>query len=283
MIKNSMSLKAKINNIAKAEKISPQAVMQTYMLERLLERISISQYQNNFILKGGMLISSIIGIDSRTTMDMDTTIKGFKLDEENLTQILNEIIKIDAGDNIKFELLNIENIREDDDYGGFRVHINTVFDNMPTDLKLDVTTGDRITYREINYSYNLLLEDRSINIWSYNIETIIAEKYESIIKRSILNTRIRDFYDVYMLIHLDRNNISDKILKDAIKETSEYRSTFDIIDNKMLVEEVISSISTDKDLIGQWEVYKKTHGYAKDIEYNQLIESITQIKNIYFA
>lgn len=283
MIKNSMSLKAKINNIAKAENISPQAVMQTYMLERLLERISISQYKNNFILKGGMLISSIIGIDSRTTMDMDTTIKGFKLDEENLTQILNEIIKIDAGDNIKFELLNIENIREDDDYGGFRVHINAVFDNMPTDLKIDVTTGDKITYREIKYSYNLLLEDRSINIWSYNIETIIAEKYESIIKRSILNTRIRDFYDVYMLIHLDRNNISDKILKDAIKETSEYRSTFDIIDNKMLVEEVISSISTDKDLIGQWEVYKKTHDYAKDIEYNQLIESITQIKNIYFA
>lgn len=282
MIKNSMSLKAKINNIAKAENISPQAVMQTYMLERLLERISISQYKNNFILKGGMLISSIIGIDSRTTMDIDTTIKGFKLDEENLTQILNEIIKIDADDNIKFELLNIENIREDDDYGGFRVHINAVFDNMPTDLKIDVTTGDRITYREINYSYNLLLEDRSINIWSYNIETIIAEKYESIIKRSILNTRIRDFYDVYMLIHLDRNNISDKILKDAIKETSEYRSTFDIIDNKMLVEEVISSISTDKDLIGQWEVYKKAHDYAKDIEYNQLIESITQIKNIYF-
>lgn len=196
MIKNSTSLKAKINNIAKSENISPQAVMQTYMLERLLERISISQYKNNFILKGGMLISSIIGIDSRTTMDMDTTIKGFTLEKENLTQILNEIIKIDVDDNIKFELLNIENIREDDDYGGFRVHINAVFDNMPTDLKIDVTTGDRITYREINYSYNLLLEDRAINIWSYNIETIIAEKYESIIKRSIFNTRIRDFYDV---------------------------------------------------------------------------------------
>lgn len=282
MIKNSMSLKAKINNIAKAENISPQAVMQTYMLERLLERISISQYKNNFILKGGMLISSIIGIDSRTTMDMDTTIKGLVLDKENLTQILNEIIKIDIGDDIKFELLNIENIREDDDYGGLRVHINAIFDNMPTDLKIDVTTGDRITYKEINYRYNLLLEDRTINIWSYNIETIIAEKYESIIKRSILNTRIRDFYDVYMLIHLDKNNIIDKVLKDAIKETSEHRNTFNIIDDKMLVEEVINSISTDKDLIKQWEIYTKTHDYAKGIEYNQLIESITQIKDIYF-
>ena len=150
MIKNAMSLKAKINNIAKAENISPQSVMQTYMLERLLERISLSNYKNNFILKGGMLISSIIGIDSRTTMDMDTTIKGFKLDKETLTKIINEIINISLEDNIIFELTNIESIREDDDYGGLRIHINAIFDNMPTDLKIDVTTGDKITYKEIS-------------------------------------------------------------------------------------------------------------------------------------
>lgn len=263
MIKNSMSLKAKINNIAKNENISPQAIMQTYMLERLLERISLSKYKNNFILKGGMLISSIIGIDSRTTMDMDTTIKGFILDKENLTQILNDIFKINLDDNIQFELINIENIREDDDYGGLRVHISSIFDNMPTDLKIDVTTGDKITYKEINYKYNLLLETRAIDIWSYNIETIIAEKYESIIKRSILNTRIRDFYDIYMLIHLDKNNISNKILKEAIKETSQHRNSFEIIDNKKVVEEVIDSIGIDKDLIKQWEIYKKIMSMQK--------------------
>lgn len=282
MIKNSMSLKAKINNIAKNENISPQAIMQTYMLERLLERISLSKYKNNFILKGGMLISSIIGIDSRTTMDMDTTVKGFILDKENLTQILNDIFKINLDDNIQFELINIENIREDDDYGGLRVHISSIFDNMPTDLKIDVTTGDKITYKEINYKYNLLLETRAIDIWSYNIETIIAEKYESIIKRSILNTRIRDFYDIYMLIHLDKNNISNKILKEAIKETSQHRNSFEIIDNKKVVEEVIDSIGIDKDLIKQWEIYKKNHEYAKEIDYLQLIESIKKIKDIYF-
>lgn len=282
MIKNSMSLKAKINNIAKNENISPQAIMQTYMLERLLERISLSKYKNNFILKGGMLISSIIGIDSRTTMDMDTTIKGFILDKENLTQILNDIFKINLDDNIQFELINIENIREDDDYGGLRVHISSIFDNMPTDLKIDVTTGDKITYKEINYKYNLLLETRAIDIWSYNIETIIAEKYESIIKRSILNTRIRDFYDIYMLIHLDKNNISNKILKEAIKETSQHRNSFEIIDNKKVVEEVIDSIGIDKDLIKQWGIYKKNHEYAKEIDYLQLIESIKKIKDIYF-
>ena len=282
MIKNSMSLKAKINNIAKEEKVSPQAVMQTYMLERLLERISISEYKDNFILKGGMLISSIIGIDNRSTMDMDTTIKGFKLDATNLKNILQNIIKIDINDNIKFKIISIENIREDDDYGGLRIHLQSYFNEMPVDLKVDVTTGDKITYKEINYKYNLLLEKRSIDIWTYNVETIIAEKYESIIKRSILNTRIRDFYDLYMLTHLDKKNISNKVLVDAIKETSKHRETFDIIDDKNTVEDVINSIQNNKSLIQQWNKYQKNYEYAKNIEYEQLIDSIKKIIKLYF-
>ena len=282
MIKNAMSLKAKINNIAKKEKVLPQAVMQTYMLERLLERISISEYKDNFILKGGMLISSIIGIDNRSTMDMDTTIKGFKLDKENLENILQEIIKIDANDNIKFKIINIENIREDDDYGGLRVHLQASFDEMPIDLKIDVTTGDKITYKEINYKYNLLLEKRSIEIWTYNVETIIAEKYESIIKRSILNTRIRDFYDLCMLTHLDKKNINSKMLIDAIKETSKHRGTFDIINDRNVVEDVINSIQNDNSLKEQWNKYQRSYEYAKDIKYEQLIDSIIAIKEIYF-
>ena len=282
MIKNSMSLKAKINNIAKEEKISPQAVMQTYMLERLLERISISEYKDNFILKGGMLISSILGIDSRSTMDMDTTIKGFKLDVENLTAILKKIIEIDIDDNIKFKIIDIENIREDDDYGGLRIHLQASFDEMPVDLKVDVTTGDKITYGEINYKYNLLLENRSIDIWSYNVETIIAEKYESIIKRNILNTRIRDFYDLYMLTYLDKQNISNKMLAQAIKETSKHRETYNIISDKNIVEDVINSIKNDKDLKQQWNKYQKNYEYAKEIKYEQLIDSIISIKEIYF-
>ena len=282
MIKNAMSLKAKINNIAKKEKVLPQAVMQTYMLERLLERISISEYKDNFILKGGMLISSIIGIDNRSTMDMDTTIKGFKLDTENLENILQEIIKIDANDNIKFKIISIENIREDDDYGGLRVHLQASFDEMPIDLKIDVTTGDKITYKEISYKYNLLLEKRSIEIWTYNVETIIAEKYESIIKRSILNTRIRDFYDLYMLTHLDKKNINSKMLTLAIKETSKHRGTFDIINDKNIVEDVINSIQNDNFLKEQWNKYQRSYEYAKDIKYEQLIDSIIAIKEIYF-
>lgn len=283
MIKNAMSLKAKINNIAKKEKVLPQAVMQTYMLERLLERISISEYKDNFILKGGMLISSIIGIDNRSTMDMDTTIKGFKLDKENLENILQEIIKIDIDDNIKFKIISIEYIREDDDYWGLRVHLQASFDEMPIDLKIDVTTGDKITYKEINYKYNLLLEKRSIEIWTYNVETIIAEKYESIIKRSILNTRIRDFYDLYMLTHLDKKNIKSKMLVDAIRETSKHRGTFNIINDRNVVEDVINSIQNDNFLKEQWNKYQLSYEYAKDIKYEQLIDSIIAIKEIYLT
>ena len=283
MIKNAMSLKAKINNIAKNENISPQSVMQIYMLERLLERISKSKYKDNFILKGGMLISSIIGIDSRSTMDMDTTIKGFRLDIETLTKILKEVFEIDVGDNIEFKILKVENIREDEDYGGMRVYISAIFDYMPTDLKIDITTGDKITFKEINYKYNLLLENRSINIWSYNVETIIAEKYESIIKRSTLNTRIRDFYDVYMLIHLEKNNISYKMLKYAIIETSKHRKTFDILNDKNLVEEVIENLKNDSSMLKQWKKYQKAYEYAEGIEYVNLIGSINKIKQIYFS
>lgn len=281
MIKNSMSLKAKINNIAKEEKVAPQAIMQTYMLERLLERISVSEYKNNFILKGGMLISSIIGIDNRSTMDMDTTIKGFKLDKENLKNIFQKLIEIDIKDNIKFEIIDIENIRKDDDYGGLRIHLQASFNEMPIDLKVDVTTGDKITYKEINYKYDLLLEDRSIEIWTYNVETIIAEKYESIIKRSTLNTRIRDYYDLYMLTHLEKN-ISNKMLIDAITETSKHRETYDIINDKNIVDNVINSIKNDNSLQEQWNKYKKNYEYAKGINYEQLIDSISSIKELYF-
>lgn len=283
MIKNAMSLKAKINNIAKKENISPQSVMQTYMLERLLERIANSKYKDNFILKGGMLISSMIGIESRTTMDMDTTIKGFPLNVEDLKNILNEIMNIEIDDGVNFKIVSIENIREDDDYGGLRVHLNAIFDNMPTDIKIDVTTGDKITYKEVTYKYKLLLENRSINIWTYNPETIIAEKYESIIKRSIFNTRARDFYDVYMIMHISKKNISGKMLKDAIIATAKHRDSFEIINNKDTVEKVINILKDDKTMINQWKKYQKSYDYAKDINFQKLIESITIIKNIYFS
>ena len=278
MKRNAMSLKAIINNIAKENKVSAQSVLQTYMLERLLERISISKYKDNFILKGGMLISAMLGIDSRTTMDMDTTIKGFKLTEENITNIINEICNIKIDDEVTFEVLKIELIREDDDYGGYRITFKANYmESMPVIMKIDITTGDKITYKEIKYSFNLMLEDRKIQIWSYNLETVIAEKFESIIKRGILGTRIRDYYDVYMLLNTQTKNINFNTLKDAIYSTAEYRNTINIIkDWSKIIEQLDNSDIMKK----QWERYKKDNFYAKEIKYEELIESLKQVGKI---
>ena len=278
MKRNAMSLKAIINNIAKEKNVSAQSVLQTYMLERLLERISISNYKDNFILKGGLLISSIIGIDSRTTMDMDTTIKGVKLSEENISRIINEICNISVDDSISIEMKKIELIREDDDYGGYRVTFEAKYmDDMSVIMKIDITTGDKITYKEVKYSFDLMLEDRKINIWSYNIETIIAEKFEAIIKRGILGTRIRDYYDVYMLLNTQSRNINFELLKSAVYHTAEHRNTVEIINDSLKVIEVLKSSDTMKK---QWERYKKDNFYARDIEYEDLIVSLEKIEKL---
>ena len=276
---NVMSLKAKINNISKEKKVAPQSVLQIYMLERLLERISVSEYRDNFILKGGMLISAILGMSSRSTMDMDTTVKGFELTEENATQILNEICQIQLDDDITFKMNKIELIREDDDYNGYRATFEAKFKNaMPVIFKIDITTGDAITYKEIEYDYNLLLEDKKIPVWSYNLETILAEKFEAVIKRGITGTRIRDFYDIYMLYNTEEKNINKKLLKTAINLTSEHRESLHLIHDW---ENTLKILAEDEDMKKRWKVYQKTYFYAKDIEYDDLIKTIEKVGRIY--
>lgn len=267
-----------INNLAKKNNIAAQSVLQTYMLERLLERISISKYKNNFILKGGMLISALLGIDSRTTMDMDTTIKGIPLTEENVTNILTEICNIEIQDDIKFLLKRITSIRETDEYEGYRITFEARYNNeMPVIMKIDLTTGDKITYKEIEYSFNLMLEERNIKIWSYNIETLIAEKFETIISRNVATTRIRDFYDVYMLMNTQRKNINDKILTDAIISTAKHRKTLSKIKD---YENIIETIKDDKHLKLLWERYKKDNFYAEEIEYSDVINAIAIVGQV---
>ena len=279
MQKNTMSFKALINKIAKENKVSAQSVLQTYMLERLLERISISKYKDNFILKGGMLISAMLGIDSRTTMDMDTTIKGFQLTEENIKRILEEICSIDLKDNVVFTITKIEEIREEDDYGGYRVTFESNYNgNMPVILKIDITTGDKITYKEVEYKFSLMLEERTLQIWSYNIETIIAEKFESIIKRGALGTRIRDFYDVYMLLKTQTHNIDKNILREAIIETAKHRETLNILKEWR---EVVNILKEDKEMYNQWRKYQKNNFYAENIEYIDLILAIEEVGEIF--
>ena len=278
MKRNTMSFKAIINNMAKENNVAAQSVLQTYMLERLLERISISKYKDNFILKGGMLISAMLGIDSRTTMDMDTTIKGFPLTKDNITNIMDEICNIEIDDNVKLKINKVELIREDDDYGGYRITFEAKYNNeMPVIMKIDITTGDKITYKEIEYSFTLMLEDRKIQIWSYNVETIIAEKFEAIVKRGVLSTRIRDYYDVYMLINTQNKIIDKKTLKDAITLTAQHRGTSEIIkDWKKIVEK----IANDSKMRQQWKRYQKDNFYAEEIEYKELINAISKVGEI---
>ena len=278
MKRNTMSFKAIINNMAKENNVAAQSVLQTYMLERLLERISISKYKDNFILKGGMLISAMLGIDSRTTMDMDTTIKGFQLTKDNIINIMDEICNIEIDDNVTLKINKVELIREDDDYGGYRITFEAKYNNeMPVIMKIDITTGDKITYKEIEYSFTLMLEDRKIQIWSYNVETIIAEKFEAIVKRGVLSTRIRDYYDVYMLINTQSKIIDKKTLKDAITLTAQYRGTSEIIkDWKKIVEK----IANDSKMRQQWKRYQKDNFYAEEIEYNDLINAISKVGEI---
>lgn len=279
MKKNPMSLKALINNIAKNNKISAQSVLQTYMLERLLERISVSKYKDNFILKGGMLISAMLGIDSRTTMDIDTTIKGFELSEENIREIMEEICKIDLQDDITLKINRIEEIRENDDYNGYRLTFEAKYLNtMPVIMRIDITTGDKITYREIEYSFELMLEDRKIHVWSYNIETVLAEKFEAIIKRGVLGTRIRDFYDVHMLLKTQEKNINNKTLKTAINFTTEHRKSIEDIKNW---KEVVDELENDDTMKNQWRRYQKNNFYADGIEYSDLIESLRIVGEIF--
>lgn len=184
-MKNAMQLKAIVKNIAKQKNIPAQVVLQNYMMERFLERVSLSAYQDNFIIKGGFLIASVVGLDSRTTMDMDVTIKNYPVDAQTITRMIEEIITLDLNDDVNFAFNGISEIREGDEYTGFRVALLANFSPMSVPLKLDITTGDIITPREIEYEYKLMLEDRSIKVFAYNMVTILAEKLETVISRGV--------------------------------------------------------------------------------------------------
>lgn len=273
MIKNAKSLMDKSRNLAATYNITANEVLQNYMFERILERLSISEYKNNFILKGGLLLSSIMGIDTRTTMDMDTCIKGINLTDEQLYKVLKEILNIDVGDNVSFEIKNFEPIREEDDYGGLRYNIIVKFDNIKVNLSIDIATGDLITPCEIEYDYKMIFEDRSLKIMTYNIESIIAEKFQTVISRGILNSRMKDYYDLYYL--LTYKEISKKNFKNAIIRTFEKRET-DIND----IDRVLTEIKTSDFIKELWITYSKQHAYANNIEFEQVINVIQKIKEI---
>lgn len=278
-MKNAMQLKAVIKNISKDKHISAQLVMQNFMLERLLERISVSAYRRNFILKGGFLIAAMVGLDTRATMDMDATIRGLPVNAESIKKIFLDICKIDLQDDVTFEFKKIGEIREGDEYTGYRVSLSANYPPMAVPLKLDITTGDKITPREIEYRFKLLLEDREISVLAYNLETIMAEKLETVVSRGDQNTRPRDYYDVYMLAKLQYKNIETEYLKAALEATSKKRGSFKILKN---YKNIIDVVRNSDIMIKQWKNYQKDFEYAADIGFDEVCDAVVQMMDCVF-
>lgn len=273
---NIESIKGKIRSLAEKNNLKSQEVLQIYFFERFLERLSRSKYKNNFVIKGGFLISSLIGIENRTTMDMDTTIKGIALKEEKIKEIVQEIININVEDGIKFEIKGISYIREEDEYENFRISLIANVGKTKNPMKLDLTTGDAITPREIEYTYPCIFSQEDIKIMAYPLETILAEKYETIIRRNITTTRMRDFYDLYTLYKLKKDEINYKILKEAIKRTSKNRESQALMN---AYEEIIEDIREDSYLRTLWEVYLNENKYIGNLAFDKVISVVTTLSN----
>lgn len=273
-LNNPRQLKDWIKNFAKKSNLAANTVLQNYMMERFLERVAASGYRDNFILKGGFLIAAMVGIDARSTMDMDTTIKGLPVSETEIRNIIAEILNTPINDNVTFEIASIESIHDVGEYEDFRVGIVATFFTMKVNMKLDITTGDVIIPREVDYSFKLMFEDRIIRIKAYNLNTILAEKIESILARNVSNTRARDYYDVYILLTTRSFDIHKEELQGAIKEKARERNTLVYIEQ---YKKYLTDIRESSDLLSIWTSYAKKYSYADDIAFADIVSCIENI------
>ncbi len=271
MIKTAWQLKDLIRNLARSKSADAQVLMRNYMMERFLERISVSEYRDKFILKGGMLVAAMIGLESRTTMDIDGTVKGANVSVEDVEQMVADIVSVPMDDGVEFQIKRISEIMDEAEYPGIRVSMETKFDGVRTPLKIDISTGDAITPREVRYKFKLMLEERYIDIWAYNLETILAEKLETVVSRSTTNTRMRDFYDLHMLCQLFGQTIVPADLGAALIATARRRNT-----EKYLADAVdaFDEIETDENMVKLWGAYQKKFSYACDVPWNSIMTSV---------
>lgn len=276
-MKTSEQIKGAIRNISKKTGVNPNSLLQMCLFEGILEKLSKSKYSENFILKGGLLISSLIGVDMRSTMDMDTTLRGIPLNEVSITKILNEILAIEIDADIEYKLIKLSPIRQEDVYEDFCASISCIFGKINATLNIDITTGDVITPREMNYSYSKILEEGTIPIVTYTIETILAEKFETISSRNITTTRARDFYDLYMIYSIYKDKIDKGILRKAIERTSKYRGSFETALQYKEIVELFRESETPKKL---WKKYTQNNPYAKDVDFLDTISVYEEIGNV---
>ncbi len=270
MIKSATAVKAKIKNKAGGNSDKSQIMLRIYLMERLLERVSLSKYRDNFVLKGGLLVSSLVGVDMRSTMDVDTTVKSLPLNKESAQRILEEIMAIDIEDGVAFRITKVQDIMEGHEYEGVRFMIECTMDKLKQAIKIDISTGDEITPRAIAYKLPLIIEDRSIDLWAYNLETLLAEKLETIMVRAEANTRMRDFYDIHVLLKQEVVTVDRAILKNAFYATCKRRESTEQI---ATIDDVINKIADDGVMRQQWNNYRKTNYYVGNLEWDDVIES----------
>ena len=276
-MKTSEQIKGAIRNITKKTGINANSLLQMCLFEGILEKNSKSKYKNHFILKGGLLISSLIDVEMRSTLDMDTTIRGLPMNEENISKILQEILEINIDADIVYRLVKLERIRTEDFYEDFSATISCRYGKINTNLNIDITTGDIITPKEVQYFYEKILEEDSISILTYTIETIIAEKFETISSRNITTTRARDFYDLHMLYNLYKSKIDKNILKEAITLTSQHRNSYSLV---LQYKEIVKLFYQSDSLKNLWKKYVQNNSYAKDISFNDTISIYEEIGSI---
>ncbi len=273
MFSNANSFKAKIKNMAKDRGIPAQQLQQNFLIEQVLKLIAKSSYKDSFIVKGGYLIGQLIGLDKRTTMDLDVTLKGTTLSQENLITIFEEILS-DSDDVFSFEVDKLEPIRQDDEYGGFSLKLNATFDTLREVVFIDITTGDKITPREITYSMSSLFANETIEVWTYNLETVLAEKLETIISRGVASTRPRDRYDLFTLYHIRKDEIDFDVLRKALGNTVEKRGSKEAID---IWENQLNSIETDEYQKQLWTRYQRQFKYAQDISFEKSVQIVREL------
>ena len=267
-------IKGRIKSVAKQNNADARTLMRIYMMERFLERLTQSEYRDNFIIKGGILVTAMIGVAHRSTMDIDTSMKNLNLSAEDALRVVNQVKDIDLDDGVSFEVKDVSNIMDEMEYPGIRVTMNANVGRLITPLKIDISTGDVITPRAIEFNYDLLLEDRSISLWSYNLETILAEKLQTVLARGILNTRMRDFYDIRMLLDTYEDKVNKAVLKDAFAATCKKRGTDHLQEQ---AEEIIKIIEADEQLQVLWRAYQKKYSYAAEIDYASVISGVREL------
>jgi predicted nucleotidyltransferase component of viral defense system len=272
MIKTSKQLKDKVKNISGSDSMKAQTLIRNFIMERFLERISLSSYRDNFVLKGGMLVAAVVGLDMRATMDIDTTVRSFPLTKESARKMIEDIMAIEVSDGVEFRITKISDIREGHDYPGIRFMLEATLDRMRQPIKVDISTGDVITPTAVELSYKLMFEERSIFLWTYNIETLLAEKLETIMARGTTNTRMRDFYDIHIISR--QEDIDMDILKKAFLSTSKKRNTLELIDKFL---EILDGIEQSPIMQRDWANYKNDSFYVGNLSWTEVMLSVKEL------